>query len=188
MKSPPSRHALAVVALTTALWLPCSVPALANAPADSAASAIAGQPLRGRSLYRYWGFEVYVASLYAAPTFVAERFEQERFALELQYRRAFRGEDIAQRSIEEMQDISPLPPEQTGVWLATMKRLFPDVSPGDRLLGVYRPGGGASFYLNGQPRGSIDDPVFAARFFGIWLSPRTSAPQLREALIAATPR
>jgi hypothetical protein len=30
--------------------------------------------------------------------------------------------------------------------------------------------------------------VFAERFFGIWLSPRTSQPRLREALIAGAAR
>lgn len=182
------QRAFTVVAVTAALWWPLPATVHANTVADNAQAALAGQSLRGQSLFRYWGFEVYVASLYTEPVFAAERYAQQRFALELQYRRSFSGSDIAQRSIDEMQGIAPLTAQQATDWKAAMERLFPDVAPGDRLLGVHQPGGGARFFHNGQLRGSIDDPLFAERFFGIWLSPRTSAPKLREALIAGTSR
>ena len=32
--------------------------------------------------------------------------------------------------------------------------------------------------------GDVRDPLFAKLFFGIWLSPQTSEPQLRRALLA----
>ena len=93
-----------------------------------------------------------------------------------------------ERSIDEMQAIAPLSPQQASEWLATMQRAFPDVKAGDELLGVHVPGSGARFYFNGQLRATVDDPAFSARFFGIWLSPGTSAPQLRTALIGASAR
>jgi hypothetical protein len=40
-----------------------------------------------------------------------------------------------------------------------------------------------AFLLNGRPLGEVRDPDFARVFFGIWLSPRTSEPALREALL-----
>lgn len=181
-----NRHALfaraaAVLATTAALWWP----AQATTVEPTAADALKGQQIVGSSLFRYWGFEVYQATLQAPAGFDAARYEQQRFALELQYRRAFKGRDIAQRSLDEMQAIAPLNAQQMADWRAAMERAFPDIQPGDRLLGVHVPGVGARFYFNGQLRASVDDPVFAARFFGIWLSPRTSAPQLRAALIGA---
>lgn len=182
------QRAAAVVAVTAALWLPLTTPVHANTPAEAAEAALSGKAPRGQSLFRYWGFEVYVATLYTTPAFRPEGFEQQRLALELQYRRAFKGADIAQRSIDEMQDIAPLTPAQAAEWKAAMERVFPDVAPGDRLMGVHLPGRGAHFYYNGRLRGVVDDPVFAERFFGIWLSPRTSQPRLREALIAGAAR
>lgn len=179
-----SRAAL-VLATTAALWWP---PVQASPVAPTATAALAGQQMVGSSLYRYWGFEVYTATLHAAPGFDGARFEQQPLALELQYRRAFEGRDIAQRSIDEMQAIAPLSAAQSREWLSTMAALFPDVKPGDRLLGVHVPGSGARFYFNGTLRGTVDDPVFSSRFFGIWLSPKTSAPQLRDALLARNPR
>ena len=38
--------------------------------------------------------------------------------------------------------------------------------------------------MNGKPTGEIRDAEFARLFFGIWLSPKTSEPELRAALLA----
>ena len=42
---------------------------------------------------------------------------------------------------------------------------------------------GAVFLFNGQALGEIAEAAFARQFFAIWLDPRTSAPELREALL-----
>ena len=63
-----------------------------------------------------------------------------------------------------------------------MQRVFPDVKDGDHLLGVYRDEI-ASFYQGERLIGSIANPGFAAAFFAIWLDARTSAPELRAALL-----
>ena len=57
-----------------------------------------------------------------------------------------------------------------------------DVKPGDHILGVYRPDG-ARFYQDDRLIGAIGVPGFAEAFFGIWLDARTSAPDLRQALL-----
>ena len=62
-----------------------------------------------------------------------------------------------------------------------MARLFPDVKPGDHILGVSAGGSGVS--VQRQAFGEIAEPAFARQFFAIWLDPRTSAPELREALL-----
>ena len=64
-----------------------------------------------------------------------------------------------------------------------MQQIFPDVKAGDRLTGVQRPGEATRFFVNGQAGGEVRDAEFTRLFFGIWLSPRTSQPQLREALL-----
>jgi Chalcone isomerase-like len=164
-------------------------PAVANtAPAASASDALSGQRTIGQSLFRWWGLEVYRATLYGDASFDPPRFERQRFGLELEYLRNFSGRDITQRSLDEMQGIAPLDPAQASAWRDAMLKAFPDVRPGDRLLGVHEPERGARFYVNGRLQGVVDDPVFSARFFGIWLSPRTSQPRLREALIAGAAR
>jgi hypothetical protein len=41
----------------------------------------------------------------------------------------------------------------------------------------------SSFSLNGRALGTIEDPGFGQDFLAIWLSPETSRPELRLALI-----
>jgi hypothetical protein len=59
----------------------------------------------------------------------------------------------------------------------------PDVKEGDRLTGQNLPGVGLKLYVNGVLRTESTDVELARVFFGIWLSPRTSEPALREALL-----
>ena len=81
-----------------------------------------------------------------------------------------------------MQRLETLSESQGRQWLADMTRLFPDVRKGDRITGSYQPGRGVSFQLNDRPLGEVNDPAFARLFMGIWLSPRTSEPEMRRQL------
>lgn len=142
----------------------------------------------GESRLTFWGFEVYDASLWVAPGFRASQWRERPFALELRYLRDFDGDDIAARSLVEMQRIAPVPAPLAERWRMQMQAAFPDVKKGDRLLGIYLPGEGARFYRNGTPTAAIDDAEFAQRFFAIWLGERSPEPSLREALLAPLPR
>lgn len=63
-----------------------------------------------------------------------------------------------------------------------MGRIFPDVRPGDHIVGVQLPDE-ARFFYNDRSLGTVDDPAFARAFFAIWLDAKTSAPELRAALL-----
>ena len=58
----------------------------------------------------------------------------------------------------------------------------PNVKDGDFIIGEYVPGS-ARFYFNGRLLGEVADADFARLFFGIWLDAKTSAPELRAALL-----
>jgi len=181
----PMRLSRRAVLATLAISGPVSAWAQpARLPAELAQSELV---LRGQKRFRVWGFEVYDAALWTPPGAGATALEAQPLALELRYLRDFSGQDIAQRSIKEMRRLARLTPEQERAWLDQMQRLFPDVRKGDRLLGLQRPGQGAVFWFNGQLRGELADAEFARLFFGIWLSPRTSEPALRQALLGGAP-
>jgi hypothetical protein len=153
------------------------------------AAALPGATLRGEATLRWMGLQIYDIRLWADGAAALDRPEQARLALELQYARSLNGAQIAERSLQEMQGIGPVDPAQATRWLAAMRELFPDVDRGDRITGLQEPAEGARFWVNGQARGELRDPDFARLFFGIWLSPRSSQPRLREALLRpATPR
>ena len=140
--------------------------------------------LSGRGRLTVWGFDVYDASLWVTPGFKADKLTAVPFALELAYLRDFTNTDIAERSIVEMRRSATISEAQAKAWTAAMLRVIPNVKKGDRIMGVYRPGTGVAFLINGKSAGEIMDAEFARLFFGIWLSPKTSEPKVRSALLA----
>jgi hypothetical protein len=138
----------------------------------------------GSGRMRFFGLNVYDASLWVAPGFRAADYAQHALALELSYLRSLKGSAIAERSLTEMRRAGDFSDAQAQQWLAAMQATFPDVKDGDRILGLHRPGQGARFWFNAQERAPIADADFSRLFFGIWLSSATSEPQLRQALLA----
>jgi hypothetical protein len=159
----------------------------ASPPPPEVNSELPGARLLGSGRFTYFLFHVYDARLWAGSEFEVRRFDQVPLALELEYARGFDNADIAERSIEEMRRSGPIAPEKVTRWMAAMKQAFPDVASGDRITGVQVPGVAARFFVNGRLTGEIRDGEFTRLFFGIWLSPRTSEPKLRQALLAGAP-
>lgn len=159
----------------------------ANAAAQpaQAEAPLPGVRLAGQGTLRFLGFEIYQARLWVSPGFQPDNYTAQPLALELAYQRDFTARSIAQRSIEEMRRVGPFTEQQATRWQQALQAALPEVKAGDRLTGLYRPGAGAVFQLQGRTVGEVADPEFARLFFGIWLSPQTSEPQLREALLAA---
>ena len=143
--------------------------------------------LLGKTRLKVWGFQVYDARLWVTAGFKPEQFASQPFALELAYLRDFSRVEIAERSVAEMRRSANFSDEQAKTWTAALVRLMPDVKKGDRITGINRTGEGALFLVNGKPGGEIRDAEFARLFFGIWLSPKTSEPQMRSALLADAP-
>lgn len=153
------------------------------APPAQVAAMLPGAKWAGSSRMRFWGFDVYDATLFISPDFRSSTYELHPLVLELTYLRSLSGKAIAERSLQEMRRAATVEPEQAQRWLAAMQEAFPDVRAGDRLTGLHRPGQGAQFWLNGQVRANIADPVFSRSFFGIWLASNTSEPALRASLL-----
>lgn len=137
---------------------------------------------RGSGTLRFLGLHIYDARLWSAAPITADAPAQP-LALELIYARALVGEQIASRSLKEMQRVGSFTDAQGERWLRSMTALFPDVQAGDRITGVYQPGRAARFFHNGTLRGEVPDADFARLFFSIWLSPKTSEPRLRAQLL-----
>lgn len=160
-------------------------PATGSALPASVRAALGAPRLAGTGSLRWFGLRIYDATLWTGPD-GADPLDPARrpFALELRYARSLSGAAIADRSAEEIARLGLGDAAARQAWHQRMLRLFPDVSDGDRILGLHRPGQAARFYLNGAPLGEIADPGFGPAFFAIWLDERTVAPGLRQALLA----
>ena len=153
------------------------------APPPEVAAELPGARARGQGELRFFGLRVYDIRLWAGDGALAADWPALPLALEIEYARDFGGAAIAERSLKEMRRQAEIATGTGTRWLDAMKRVFPDVRAGDRITGVHRPGAGVRFFVNGRLQGELPDPEFARLFFGIWLSPHTSEPSLREALL-----
>jgi Chalcone isomerase-like len=163
----------------------------AGQPSQAAPSEVQGDlpgaRLHGQARLRFFGLHVYDIRLWAPTAVRGDDALHTSAALEIEYARQLRGPLIAERSLTEMQRVGEVSVHDGERWLALMKQLFPDVQAGDRITSVHRPGESARFHVNGRLAGEVRDATFARLFFSIWLSPRTSEPQLRTALLGLAP-
>jgi len=135
---------------------------------------------------RWFGLRIYHATLWAEQ----QPFQPQRaFALQLQYHRSISRERLADTSLDEIRRLSRKLPDSATLarWRSTLLNAFTDVSAGDELIGVYRPGLGMRLYNQRQLLSEIDDPALAQAFFGIWLDQRSRDQSLRQQLIGDTP-
>jgi hypothetical protein len=177
----PERRRLLATTAALAAWPVTWAQQVATPP--EVVRELPGARLQGQGRLRYFGLHVYDVLLWTRERLAADDTAVVPLALELQYARRLRGPLIAQRSLEEMRRQAEIGEARARRWLDAMTRLFPDVDEGDRITGVQRPGEAARFHVNGRFAGELRDAEFARLFFGIWLSPQTSEPQLRMALL-----
>lgn len=139
--------------------------------------------LVGQGLYSFMFWDLYIARLYAPD---GELHKNKAFALELEYLRNLSGRKIADKSIEEIRKQGFNDEVRLADWHNQIQAIFPDVENGDILTGVSSPMGETIFYQNGTEIGRVKDPEFTKCFFDIWLSDKTSAPELRMSLLGAS--
>ncbi|MHA6195816.1 chalcone isomerase family protein [Pseudomonas wadenswilerensis] len=163
--------------LTLGLLLLLSLSARADWRAD-----LPGARAVGQGEFTWFGLRVYSAQTWSA---AAPLDWSQPFVLELTYHRNLSRDTLVEASLDEMRRLGGAGlTEATLVrWEAGMREGFVDVRPGMRIAGLYLPGQGCRFYIDGQLRRQVDDDAFARAFFSIWLDPRSRDPQLRQRLV-----
>ena len=175
---------LFAASLCLALLLACASARAAPAPEAHIVSEIGTARLAGQGTFRWFGIAVYDAQLWVGPRgYLASAPEAAPFVLDLHYARALDGQKIAEASFDQLEKIKAGTSDQRAAWLLKMRAIFPDVQSGSRLSGVYLPGLGVRFYLDGKMLGEVQDLAFARAFFAIWLAPASTATSLRQALL-----
>ena len=102
--------------------------------------------------------------------------------LTLTYHMELSGKDIAARSAEEIRKEGFANEAKLKQWQAEMEKIFPDVKDGTTLTGIYEANGETVFISGGKNIGTIKDKEFGVKFFGIWLSPNSSDPEMTKKL------
>jgi hypothetical protein len=133
---------------------------------------------KGRLSVIFW--DVYDAVLYAPN---GKWDAHKPYALSIHYFREIEGADIADRSIEEMRKQGFSDEAKLADWQKKLRIIFPDVKNGSELTAIFTARKSTDFYSGGKYIGSINGAEFGTHFFNIWLSEKTSEPELRKKLL-----
>ncbi|GAB3625712.1 chalcone isomerase family protein [Pandoraea terrae] len=159
-----------------------TAPAAAFDAAQFASRELPSAHLSGHGSLSRFGFHLYDAELFVGPDGPPPPWEVRPLMLDLRYARPFKGRSLARRSLQEMTRLQMATDADRQRWADQLAAFLPDVSAGQHLTGIFKPGDGTHFFSDGIPIGHIAGEAFARAFFGIWLDPKTSAPELRAAL------
>ena len=142
----------------------------------------------GRGEMDWWFMTLYRARLLTPDgSYQPNSFPQQ---LEIQYYRDIPASRLLEATKHQWLHLG-YDREQISAWLALLKGLWPDVKQGDRLSFVANGPQRGHFLFNDKPLAAIaidesassEHKRFADAFLAIWLSERSSRPQLRAQLI-----
>lgn len=157
------------------------IPILAHADIQPVERYIQQPSIKGKSRLSYMIWEVYDATL-LTPN--GRNYDPNGpLALKLDYLIDLKGSKIAERSADEIRKQGFKDEEKLIQWEKAMKNIFPDVLKGNNITGIRDNQGKTIFYKDGVKIGEIADQEFSKYFFDIWLSQKTSQPQLRQQLL-----
>ena len=149
------------------------------APAEIASVIHAGTPY-GSGKYAVLFITAYDAELW---TDAAHWSMDAPFALTFHYHMGFSSDYLITRTLREIRHVNPSLSDADLVRYKKAMAFFAPASSGDEMSMLYQPGQPVRFFKNGAPTGEISEPGFAQDFFGVWLSPGTSDPDLRKSLL-----
>ena len=130
----------------------------------------------GQGRLTYWGFTLYDAKLFAS------KEPKGGIALDIQYLRKFESKALVKQTLDEFKNLG-MSDTQRAEWADPLAKAFKTVPAGDSITAIKKPQGSTQFFYNGQFVSEISGESFSQAFFGIWLHPKTSAPQLRKVLL-----
>jgi hypothetical protein len=130
----------------------------------------------GQGRLTYWGFTLYDAKLFAS------KEPKGGIALDIQYLRKFEANALIKQTLDELKNLG-ISDTERAEWADPLAKAFKTVKAGDSITAIRKPQGSTQFFYNGQFVSEISGESFSQAFFGIWLHPKTSAPQLRKVLL-----
>lgn len=177
------RLIIACLLLLGSLWAaPARAVADASAPLDTLYEVGSGE-------LTWFGLDVYDARLLSATPDFQGLGSTVPMALEITYRRNVSSKRLVETTAKEWRrlrtELSLPGNERVQPWLDAVAEIWPDVTPGDRIIARVEPGGPTFFYGNDGLLGVVDDPAFGPAFLGIWLHPESRDASLRAALLGA---
>ena len=141
--------------------------------------------LAGVGLLRYWGFKAYTGAFYLEDGVpINDALADTAKRIELEYFRSIKGKDFGpatNKSIAKNVDSNTF--ERLRSRIDYHNSLYEDVQPGDRYSLTYVPGKGTELALNGESKGVIEGPDFAAAVYSIWLGDKPISKKFKQQIL-----
>lgn len=102
-------------------------------------------------------------------------------ALEITYQMDITNKDLLEKTIEQWQHLE-FEESEYQKYTSQLLALWPNIAEGDTLL-LKVEESKSTFFYNGELLGKINDQEFGPLFLAIWLSEKTSQPELRAQLL-----
>lgn len=166
------------LALLVLLLLP--LPAHAAEKPPEIASYIEAEEPVGTSKLRKLLLHVYDASFWSD----SGGWKAAPYALTITYAMGFSPEELSERTRDEMKIVSSLTDNELDSFEQALRSIYPEVKAGDRITALALDAGTTVFYHNGKETGRVVQPDFGPAFFGIWLSEKSSEPDMQKELLA----
>ena len=128
----------------------------------------------GKGRHSWWGIQMYDARLWiAGPRWSAT----EPHALDIEPSRVVSADTLVKHAIGEMRDLKVGDERKLKTWQAEMKKVMPNVRPGDQIVIFCSDSNRTLVYLNDSSTGEVDDPSFCPAVMSVWLHPQTNIRQ-----------
>ncbi len=136
--------------------------------------------LIGATELKYFGLKVYEINLWCEkPKFSYD----QKFAIQIRYNMNFTKEELAKRSIEEIEKLHALNDSEKNDYYQKLLKIFSNVKKGDEKVAYFSPKKGVEMFYNNQLVGDISDLKLARQFVDIWLDERGSFPNVTKKLL-----
>lgn len=136
----------------------------------------------GKARFSVLFWDIYDSKLFTSSGSYLTNFPANQTILfEIQYLRDINRDDLIDKTIDQWQYIGIKEKEYTS-YIPLLQKIWPNIKANDKLALLIE-NESSQFFYNNQFIGRINQKQFHQNFINIWLSPETSQPKLRKALL-----
>ncbi|WP_427980700.1 chalcone isomerase family protein [Agarivorans sp.] len=135
----------------------------------------------GEAQLRWLFWPIYQVSLHSPDG----QYQPQRYpmSLSIHYLRDIKQSALLEATQDEWQRLGVCQQAPCQRWLGQLAEIWPDLQQGDQLQLFAASADQATFYLNGQALGKMNDDLFSQHFLDIWLSENSRFPEQQQALV-----
>lgn len=135
----------------------------------------------GKANFSFLMWDIYNSQLATSTGKYPLTDQEDTLVYTINYKRDISSKDLVERTIEQWEHLE-VGEDIYAPYITTLNAIWPNIKKGDSLALVSNKSG-SGFYYNNAFVGNIANAEFSSLFLSIWLSERTSEPELRQQLL-----